>query len=358
MNKGDFVVNEVIKHIPKDTGKWHLYRIKKPHGLDTMSLKIMLLRKIPDKYVNFYGLKDKYAIATQYVAVHRKYSGVFIELLEERNISLKMIGYIDEPYLLRKLLEGNYFQLTIYHPPEENYLKYVLNISTKKGIPNYYGYQRFGIFRVNHIIGKAIILGHHFLDSLSESLYKQVSKAIDINILYDKKELYRKANRQIIRFFIHSLQSYLLNKALSLRIYLIGDLTQHKKTDFCLEYIPTLNRWMVSHCGNVPPNNNGGLLIPIIGYDYLRISSNDSFRDIYLSLLEEEGLPKEVFKQLAKRKIYVRGGFRKALMKLVNPKYLYNNSKLTLFFKLDMGSYATVFLRELIKPFSPSNQGF
>lgn len=358
LGKGDFIVNEIIRYKLNDKGMWFLYCVKKPYGVDTMSLKIMLYKKIPGNYLHFYGLKDKYAVAYQYVTVHPKYCEVFTKLLMNRGFSVKKLGTVDDPNILRKSFEGNRFKLVMYNPPEESYLKYISTISTKIGIPNYYGYQRFGIYRVNHLVGKAILLGRHYLDSLPESLYMLISRAIDISLISDKKELYKKTNRHIIRFFINSLQSYLLNKALSLRLCLVGSLTQPKKSDFCLKYIPNLNRWLVSYCGDVHPSTNGGLLIPIIGYDYLNMLSNDSFREFYLSLLDEEGLSKDDFKQLAKEKVFIRGGFRKALMKPNDITYLYNGSSLKLSFKLGRGEYATIFLRELIKPFFPQKQGF
>lgn len=358
IGEGDFIVEEIFKHVLHPESRWILFRIKKPYGIDTMSLKTMLFNKIPSKYIHFYGLKDKYAVALQYVVVHRKYTDLFTNILVDKDINIYKIGYVDEPHTLNKLFEGNYFQLTIYNPPEEGYLRYILNISEKIGIPNYYGYQRFGIYRVNHIIGKAFLLGRNYLDSLPESLYHMVSKAIDPKLIFDEKEVYRKSNRYIIRFYIHSFQSYLFNKVLSLRMNIVGDLSKTIGSDFCLEYVPTLNKWIVSYCGNVSPKSYGGLLVPIIGYDYLKMSSNDSFRNLYMSLLSEEGVSLSDFKNLAEKSLIIRGGFRKALMKLSDINYNYRGSKLILSFKLGKGEYATVFLRELIKPISPQKQGF
>ncbi len=100
------------------------------------------------------------------------------------------------------------------------------------------------------------------------------------------------------------------------------------------------------------------LLAPIIGYDYLKMDTQDGFREIYLKLLEEEGLSINHFQSLVKEGIIIRGGFRKIIADISSISFSLVNKVLNIGFSLGRGSYATIVLRELIKPMLPSDQGF
>lgn len=357
IKENDFIVEETLKKYGlTNHSKWVLLKIIKPYGIDTMTLKKTLLKKIPSSSIHIYGLKDRYSIATQYMVANKKYLKIIANELKKFKISINELGFIEDPLTFKENISGNKFNLIVYNPPKEYYLKYMVYHIQKTGLPNYFGYQRFGIHRLNHIVGKVILIGPDYLDTLPSLLYEELNKVIKLDLIRDRQLLHRKRYRYLIRYFLDSYQSYLFNKALGLR------LLSNKQTfsnDFCLKYLGD-GHHIITKCNNLRSYElKQNLLVPLIGYDYLRMSSKDGFREIYRKILEEESISIDHFKTLYKMGILMRGGFRRAFITNCKIKYRYiNNKKLRLIFELDKGTYATIILREIIKPLNPRNQGF
>jgi len=70
----DFVVEEVPLLEPKDEGKYHLVRLKKRDVSTLEALRVLSrFEKIPLKKIGFAGLKDRYAVTTQYLTIPEEY---------------------------------------------------------------------------------------------------------------------------------------------------------------------------------------------------------------------------------------------------------------------------------------------
>ncbi len=360
-SENDFYVYEILENFqPASTSNWVLTKIVKPFGLDTMQLKKMLYRNIPYNAVHIYGLKDKYSVATQYLVIHRKHITSLEIILNKLDIPLKKICGVEDPYKIANQIKGNRFEIKVRDPPNENYTKQVIELIKRRGVINFYGYQRFGKYRLNHIVGKAILLGPRYVESLPSRIYNKLKMVVDLNIILNKHKLRKRRFRTMIKYFINSLQSYLFNKALSMRLITDNGIKVYPK-DYCLEYVSDINRYIVIRCSDLNEDVRRiakRLLAPIIGYDYLKMDTQDGFREIYLKLLEEEGLSINHFQSLVKEGIIIRGGFRKIIADISSISFSLVNKVLNIGFSLGRGSYATIVLRELIKPMLPSDQGF
>lgn len=128
--RGNFIIAKIKK---EKMGTWDL--------IDSLSRSL----KIYENEIGYAGLKDKNATTTQYISIPKKYAK---ELKKYRHSKIK----IEETTLHGSKLNigdliGNSFEINLHEvEQDEVYLieKYLKQIS-KQGMPNYFGYQRFGI---------------------------------------------------------------------------------------------------------------------------------------------------------------------------------------------------------------------
>jgi len=99
-------------------------------------------------------------------------------------------------------------------------------------------------------------------------------------------------------------------------------------------------------------------LAPLIGFNYL-LEGNTWIDDIYEKILSREGIDIKSFymRIYPYFKFYVE--FRPLLLKVRRFRITrMNEREVVLRFRLDKGSYASIVLREIIKPINPIRQGF
>lgn len=128
-NRGNFIILKVKK---KKLGTWDL--------IDQVA-KVL---NIYENEIGYAGLKDKNATTTQYISIPRKYSKDLkkfkhnkIEILETFLHSTKLnIGD----------LKGNSFEINLHEVKQEDVylIEKRLKTISKVGMPNFFGYQRFG----------------------------------------------------------------------------------------------------------------------------------------------------------------------------------------------------------------------
>ncbi len=143
-NENDFFVEE--QAIPfSNKGSFLILKVKKTNS-DTWEL-IDRLAKFLGVYTNeigYAGLKDKHATTIQYISIPKKYSK------EIRNFRHKKIEILDTCLHSSKLnigdLKGNRFKINLFNVGFEdlNHIQKLIKKISKKGMPNYFGYQRFG----------------------------------------------------------------------------------------------------------------------------------------------------------------------------------------------------------------------
>ncbi|RMF31708.1 MAG: tRNA pseudouridine(13) synthase TruD, partial [Candidatus Nitrosothermus koennekii] len=156
----------------------------------------------------------------------------------------------------------------------------------------------------------------------------------------------RKVPIRIRRLFIDAYKAYIFNKTLS-NIIKNGDDLKARPNDVCF-ILDGRNR-----LGMFDGKYQSILAIPTIGYGY---KSNHRFAEIIDAIMREEGINHKDFYIKEMQEISSSSGFRQAL--LYCNEFNYTLEPLTISFTLQVGGYATILLRELMKSKDPLASGF
>lgn len=168
----DFIVEEIPLYEPSGEGE-HIYLFIQKVGLSTTQLVEILAKHfgVPQFAVGYAGLKDKHAVTRQVVSIHTpgKTAANFPDLRHER----LQIMWVDQHNnkLRRGHLKGNRFAIKVRGVTIGSVVraKKVLERLEASGVPNRTGEQRFGHLENNHLVGRALLLGD-FQGALDELL--------------------------------------------------------------------------------------------------------------------------------------------------------------------------------------------
>jgi len=368
----DFKVKELLsekalKTISNDNG-FSVYSLQK-NGIDTSHA----LRDVEKRFglvLKSLGLKDANAVTEQY-AFSKRISKSF-ETIQGKNYTLKRLGFVKKPFSKKDMI-GNHFEIKI-----NNSSKRISEFNEYEKILNFFGYQRFGSKRpITHLVGKAIIQKNYqaaldlLLNYSSEydtkennanrkiiaqrttelSIIDKIPKSMDIEIallkkLSETKDLQvviRSIPLQMRRFYIQAYQSYIYNKTLSLSFDYGEELFSPKDGDVCFD-----RNYILGKFQNDPSQR---LAIPLVGHSYFKKTRFDFYIQ---KILEEEEVSLNDFFIKDFQEISVEGGFRNAAIQCNDFETNDNVVK----FNLSRGSYATIVLREILKPENPLESGF
>ena len=164
----DFNVEEVVS-IPgrshwiwmqdSSNGKHQIVKIKAKNW-DTHVLIKELSRKlnIGQKSIGFAGTKDKRAITTQHFSV--KTSMEKLSSVDLENIELEFLHSSVKPIRLGNLV-GNKFKIRVTNSSNRDHINDIFS-ELNGFFPNYFGVQRFGAVRpITHIVGEKIVQGNY-----------------------------------------------------------------------------------------------------------------------------------------------------------------------------------------------------
>jgi len=172
---------------------------------------------------------------------------------------------------------------------------------------------------------------------IERNLLKQLS------VDKDAKNAIRSIPLKLRRFYVQAYQSFLFNKTLSMAFEYEEELFTPIENDVCFDKNTVLGKFE-----NDPEQK---LAIPLIGHSYYKKSRFDYY---IKKILEDESLiPKDFFINDF-QELSLDGGFRNASIALQN----FSTSENLVKFQLSRGSYATIVLREILKPENPLNCGF
>ncbi|NQV40343.1 MAG: tRNA pseudouridine(13) synthase TruD [Nitrosopumilus sp.] len=368
----DFEVTELISEKAKksitDQNGYAVYKLKKKK-IDTNHALSGIFRKKGIKLKSL-GLKDASAVTEQFVCSGN--TGKATANFSSDKYSLEHLGYVKKP-LSKKDMIGNHFKLKISDC--QNNLK---SFTEYDKILNFYGYQRFGSKRpVTHLIGKAI---------LQQDFDKTVDLILSFTSPYDSEEnteirqkLSDKANYQqyfdqvpiqmdierivlkemiehgesirairaipvsLRRFYVQAYQSFIFNQSLSAAFLDGENLFEAQSGDVCFDYNGIIGKYVKGMDQN--------LALPFVGYSYYKKTRFDF--QISKILEQEEVSPKDFFiKEM--QEASSEGGFRQAAIHCSN----YSAHDNVVEFSLSRGSFATILLREIMKPQDPMIAGF
>lgn len=368
----DFQVSEVISEKSQnsisDNIGYAVYKLKKKK-IDTNHALSDIFRKKGIRLKSL-GLKDASAITEQFVFSGNK--GKAIENFSSEKYSLEQIGFTKKP-LSKKDMIGNHFKIKISGCSDG-----LNSFLDSDKILNFYGYQRFGSKRpVTHLIGKAI-LGRDFAKAIDlilsftskydsaenteirekladkenyKKFYDSVPPQMDIERIVLKEMIEHddplKAIRAIPvslrRFYVQAYQSFIFNKSLSIAFSDGEDLFEAKSGDVCFDFKGIIGKFVKGLDQN--------LALPFVGYSYYKKTRFDY--QISKVLEHEEITPKDFFiKEM--QEVSSEGGFRQAAIHCSD----YSTHENIVEFSLSRGSFATIILREIMKPQDPMVAGF
>ncbi|MBA1438072.1 MAG: tRNA pseudouridine(13) synthase TruD [Epsilonproteobacteria bacterium] len=144
-NQDDFVVDEVGIQL-KGRGNFLVLHIKKVE-LTTWDMIAVFAEFLgtPAPNIGYAGLKDKHATTTQYISVSKKYE-TQLKKFKHKQIKILDKTYHDESLSMGDL-EGNRFKINLLEVDQISAGKIEKRARkiVKNGLPNYFGYQRFGM---------------------------------------------------------------------------------------------------------------------------------------------------------------------------------------------------------------------
>jgi len=384
-------------------------------NLDTISAIKIIAKSLGLRYDFFSvaGLKDSKAVTAQLVSVFNVDPDL-LEGFKDKYGNIEVRHCVKMPFrIVPGMLYGNHFIIVVRNIllPEEEVSRRVSLVTQEigsKGLPAFYGYQRFGTIRPNtHIIGKYILQGK-FEDAVMELLAhpypNEDPRVIELREYIRDTEDYRgalekfpralshertvlkhlsvrerdyigalrKLPKTVRRLFISAYQSYLFNKCLSRRVKrgipineaVIGDLVAIKLKDGSLGGVVVANEHNLDFLNERIARGDMVLVLNVFGYG--TIIQGGVQGDIEREVLKEENISLNIFKSKHMPEVATRGTYRRACfypeeltVSNVHEDELNVGAKKVVFeFTLNKGLYATVVLREYMKPKDIVTAGF
>jgi tRNA pseudouridine13 synthase len=398
-NTEDFHVQEIISNIflkqisPEQTRSniFPVYEIRKK-GMDS-SHAILTLKKKTGLDLKIVGIKDAKATTIQYASSNSSTRKV-IKNMDLGKIKLTLVGFSRKP-IEKNNLVGNTFDIRIVEPKRDKLDNIVQFLCDINSLGNYYGLQRFGSERlVTHLVGKAILerkfdkateilltyttkydskYSQEIREKLRDiksnpNLLREIPPGMDIEINLaqailkgkDSISALRTIPINIRRLFVQAFQAYLFNKTLSIAIRDEFSLTVPEENDLCFDvFDDNLIFGKIRKYEKEKPTDSRIQRLPIIrlpGYSFQ--PGKNRFDKIIKEFMKHENLTAKDFFIKEMQEISESGGFRQACYVCKNFKYKKEENSLLVGFSVPKGSYATVVLRELIKPVNPIESGF
>jgi len=390
----DFYVEEIPETQPKGEGPNTWLWIEK-EGRNTLDVVLDIARemKMNRKQMGFAGMKDKAAVTRQWICVSNK-TPEELQGLEDKLHHVKILDIVPHQKKLRiGQLVGNKFRLQVRDVEDPDSAaqraEEILEQLKERGVPNYYGFQRFGKNRPNtHLVGKALIkegvkaavdryIGHPYdtepqhiqearkfydegeleesLDSMPSGMrYEKMMIRTLLKEKKKKKELDEKSYiralkslpKPLSRMFVHAYQSYLFNRAVSERIklgidqYVEGDILIDNEEHLIHEFDPETINQEIKDFQAHPSTPLFGSKVPLAG-GKLGIMEQE--------ILDEEHLKLEDFVVPLMPKLGSHGIRRAVRFKIWDVSAEATEEGVLLGFSIPKGSYATSVLREVMK---------
>ncbi len=374
---------------------------------------IAKLLGIDQARVQFAGIKDAKATTAQHISIEN----VSIEDIAKVNVKdadVRPIGYVREMLSLFYLL-GNNFTINIKAITEseetvkKNIAQTIQQLEVIGGIPNFFGHQRFGTTRpITHLVGKAIIQGdfkvaamlflakpslyehpdsrqarqnlqetENFKDA-QENFPKQLRfERMMLNHLADNPDdfvgAFQKLPLKLQALFVQAHQSYLFNRFLSLRVKHGLALNEAIEGDYVVGVersgLPLTTVAKIVTAENLAEVNvqvkAGRLRVALPIFGVKQKLSQGVMGQIEREVLEQEGVEVENLRFNILSRTGGKGGLRAAVTPIkdfnlqdvsTNPDGSCVQAKVS--FMLLRGSYATIVLREIMKPADLIAAGF
>jgi tRNA pseudouridine13 synthase len=379
----DFFVQEIPLYEPSGVGE-HVYCEIEKIGVSTFDAvdRVGRALNVNPRDIGYAGMKDAAAITRQIFSVW----GVTEQQLMDQEIpgiSVKWAARHGNKLRLGHL-KGNRFAIKIrnVNPTDVVKLSAPVKKLTQHGMPNYFGEQRFGRRGNNHLLGAALIRGDDKAvlglllggpdKKVDDPKQRAAREAFDKGDFETSMRLWprssgmerrilarfvktrkpgaavRAVEERLRRLWVSALQSELFNQVVALRIdtigkVLAGDLAEKHENGAVFKVEDAAAEQPRADAFEISPTG------PLVGY---RMSlPGDEPLAIEEGVFAVHGLKPENFRVEGRHKVK---GARRALR--VRPENVElasgvdeHGAHITTAFTLPAGSFATVFLRELMK---------
>lgn len=375
----DFCVEEIPLYLPCGEGE-HLYTVIEKRGVTTLDAIRRLARvlKLSERDVGYAGMKDARGVTRQTVSFPR------VKPEEVLALELPGIRILSAVRHRNKLklghLAGNRFRIRVRGvvPDALSRAEAILAVLAKRGVPNRFGEQRYGVQGNSHLIGRAMLAGDWCAAvatlvgdpaKVSGEAWRSAIEAYRRGDLEASLQLFpghcrterdviqrlvkrpddfegafRAVNPRLKKLYLSACQSALFDRVVEARLDSLdtvreGDLAwKHANgacflvTDVAAE-APRAERFEISPSG------------PLFGCRMTMPEGEEQVLE--QSILADEGLDPAAFDLSGG--LRMEGERRPLRVPLGEPRASLDDGGLILEFSLPKGSYATAVLREVVK---------
>jgi tRNA pseudouridine13 synthase len=368
---------------------------------------------IDQSRVQFAGIKDAKAVTAQHITIEN----ILIQdatKIDVKDVEVHPIGYVREMVSLFYLL-GNNFTITIKFTEksgatiQENINQTVQELGEIGGSPNFFGHQRFGTTRpITHLVGKVLVQGDFeeaamlFLakpsahehpasrrareELASTKNFKNALMNFPKHLRFERLMLnhlaenpcdfvgaFQRLPLRLQALFVQAHQSYLFNRFLSERVKHDLPLNVAVEGDYVVGVersgLPLTSVAKLATAQNIVEVNDqikaGRLRVALPIFGVKQKLSQGSMGQIENEVLAQEGVEANNLRANILSRTGGKGGLRTVVTPIrdfklqsvsANTEGKGNQAKVS--FMLLRGSYATIVLREIMKPSDPITAGF
>ncbi|MEW6743753.1 MAG: tRNA pseudouridine(13) synthase TruD [Planctomycetota bacterium] len=378
----DFRVEEKPLYEPCGTGS-HAYLQVEKVGLSTFEAIRRLARALgrAETEFGYAGIKDRHAQTVQLLSIeHPRCSLEELQALEIDGLRIRAAAWHRNKLRIGHL-QGNTFSIRIaqVRPDALARARAILEVLEQRGLPNFFGPQRFGSHATTHLLGRALVRGSAaaFFDALldpppellpagkplpaaplyREGRYREAEELLPWSARCERQALralmrthgqpdraLRILDRRLLRFYVAAYQSCLFNSVLAQRL---GELDGVRQGD--VAYLHANGACFVVEDPSAERPRVEAFEISATGplFGYRMLEARGEVGALEGEILREEGLGLESFR--AQRMLAFKGGRRPLRVPLRSPEVVSEGEDLILRCFLPAGTYATVLLGELMK---------
>ncbi|HCH70965.1 MAG TPA: tRNA pseudouridine(13) synthase TruD [Colwellia sp.] len=186
--KSDFKVFEQLPFSPIGEGE-HLFIYIRKTGANTVFVARELAKyfKVKEQLVSYAGLKDRFAVTEQWFGVHVPGKQVY-DLKDLTIEGVEVLEYTRHNKKLRTgALTGNRFELTLRNVTNLQALHNRWEDIVERGVPNYFGEQRFGIDGGNIDKALALFSGTKVKDKKKRGMYLSAARSCIFNDIISER---------------------------------------------------------------------------------------------------------------------------------------------------------------------------
>ena len=377
VERADFHVREIPLYTPGGQGD-HTYVTIEKEGLTTFRAisRIAQALRINPRAIGYAGLKDAHAVTVQMLSLGD------VDPARVRSLELSGIRVLDVSRHTNKLkighLRGNRFSVRVRDVSASALpaAQAILDVLERRGVPNYFGEQRFGLRSDTHLLGRALVrrdakgLVHRLVGmphpaespvvqyarqlfdegdlaaSLAAWPHHMENERRAVQCLLDRPDNWERAARSVPakmrKFFVSAYQSALFNRILARRLGTLGQLQAgdlaniHGKRAVFLVKDPAVEQPRADRL-EISPSG------PLYGFKMTMAQGVPG--EMEQQVLEEEALVLEDMRIWGMK----MPGARRPLRIPLREVAIGEDEGLVLSFSLPPGCYATTVLAEVMK---------